>query len=32
MYITKKLLFTKQIELTVTYEQLPAGLVKPKPY
>ena len=31
MYITKKLLLTKQIELTVTHEQPPAGLVKQSP-
>ena len=30
--MTKKLIFRKQIELTVTNEQPPAGLVKPEPY
>ena len=32
MYITKTVIFRKQIELTVTIGQLPAGLVKPEPY
>ena len=29
MYITKTVIFRKQIELTVTVGQPPAGLVKP---
>ena len=32
MLLRKKLMFKKQSELTVTMEQLPAGLVKPEPY
>ena len=32
MFITKKLMFRKQSELTVTMEQPPAELVKPEPY
>ena len=32
MYIMKTVIFRKQIELTVTIGQLPAGLVKPEPY
>ena len=31
MYITKKLIFTKQIRLNVTQEQLPARLLEPEP-
>ena len=32
MYMMKTVIFRKQIELTVTIGQLPAGLVKPEPY
>ena len=32
MYIMKTVIFRKQIELTVTIGQPPAGLVKPEPY
>ena len=32
MCITKTVIFRKQIELTVTIGQPPAGLVKPEPY
>ena len=32
MFVTKKLMFRKQSQFTVTMEQPPAGLVKPEPY